>query len=129
MARHLVCLTFDFDAVSSWIYRGMTTPTPMSRGEFGVVAAGRILDLLDARGLASTWFVPGHTLDHWPDVCRRVHAAGHEIGHHGYLHEPPAALSTRSLNTCACPWWPISWPAAAIAVTSSGQSVAISPGT
>jgi peptidoglycan/xylan/chitin deacetylase (PgdA/CDA1 family) len=93
VARHLVCLTFDFDAVSSWIYRGMTTPTPISRGEFGVVAAGRILGLLGARRLASTWFVPGHTLDHWPDVCRRVHAEGHEIGHHGYLHEPPAALS------------------------------------
>jgi peptidoglycan-N-acetylglucosamine deacetylase len=91
--RHLVCLTFDFDAVSSWIYRGMTTPTSISRGEFGVVAAGRILDLLGARGIVSTWFVPGHTVDHWPDVCRRVHDAGHEIGHHGYLHEPPAALS------------------------------------
>jgi peptidoglycan/xylan/chitin deacetylase (PgdA/CDA1 family) len=63
VARHLVCLTFDFDAVSSWIYRGMTTPTPISRGEFGIVAAGRILDLLAARGVASTWFVPGHTVD------------------------------------------------------------------
>src|SRR5262249_18527879 len=83
VARHLVCLTFDFDAVSAWIYRGQTTPTPISRGEFGVVAAGRILDLLRSRALGSTWFVPGHTLDHWPEVCRRVHAEGHEIGHHG----------------------------------------------
>jgi peptidoglycan/xylan/chitin deacetylase (PgdA/CDA1 family) len=86
-------LTFDFDAVSAWIYRGLTTPTAISRGEFGVVAAGRILDLLRDRRIASTWFVPGHTLDHWPDACRRVHAEGHEIGHHGYLHEPPAALT------------------------------------
>jgi peptidoglycan/xylan/chitin deacetylase (PgdA/CDA1 family) len=93
MPRRLVCLSFDFDAVSSWIYRGATTPTPISRGEFGIVGAGRILDLLGRRGIAATWFVPGHTLDNWPDVCRRVHAAGHEIGHHGYLHEPPAALT------------------------------------
>src|SRR5262249_31994541 len=25
--------------------------------------------------------------------CARIHAEGHEIGHHGYLHEPPATLS------------------------------------
>jgi len=31
--RHLVCMTFDFDAISPWILRGMTTPTPMSRGD------------------------------------------------------------------------------------------------
>jgi peptidoglycan-N-acetylglucosamine deacetylase len=29
----------------------------------------------------------------YPDMCARVHAAGHEIGHHGYLHEPPATLT------------------------------------
>jgi peptidoglycan-N-acetylglucosamine deacetylase len=90
---HLVCLTFDFDAVSSWIIRGERTPTPISRGEFGVVAAGRLLRLLERRGIRSTWFVPGHTIDTYPDVCARVHGAGHEIGHHGYLHEPPATLT------------------------------------
>jgi peptidoglycan-N-acetylglucosamine deacetylase len=93
MARHLVCLTFDFDAVSLWIRRGQTTPTALSRGEFGVVGAERILDLLRGRGIRATWFVPGHTLDTYPDTCRRIHAEGHEIAHHGYLHEPPATLS------------------------------------
>lgn len=93
MARHLVCLTFDFDAISNWIRRGQTTPTALSRGEFGLVGAQRILDLLRARDIAATWFIPGHTLDTYPEMCARVHAQGHEIGHHGYLHEPPAALS------------------------------------
>ncbi len=93
MARHLVCLTFDFDAISNWIARGAVTPTAISRGEFGVVGAGRILDLLARRGIASTWFIPGHTIDTYPEMCRRVHAEGHEIGNHGYLHEPPATLS------------------------------------
>ena len=46
MARHIVCLTFDYDAVSGWIARGFTTPTPVSRGEFGVVGASRVLALL-----------------------------------------------------------------------------------
>jgi peptidoglycan/xylan/chitin deacetylase (PgdA/CDA1 family) len=93
MARHLVCLTFDFDALSSWIYRGATTPTPLSRGEFGAVGAERILALLAERGIASTWFIPGHTIETYPAFCARVHAAGHEIGHHGYLHEPPGELA------------------------------------
>ena len=92
MPRHLVCLTFDFDALSSWIYRKSTTPTQLSRGEFALVGAERY-PLLDARGIKATWFVPGHTLETFPEACARIHAAGHEIGHHGYLHEPPAALS------------------------------------
>lgn len=92
-SRHLVCLTFDFDALSLWVARGMATPTPISRGEFGVVGAERILDLLRRRGIAATWFIPGHTLETYPEICARIHGAGHEIGHHGYLHEPPATLT------------------------------------
>ena len=90
---HYACLTFDFDAISPWIYRDMNTPTPVSRGEFGPVAAPRILDLLRKHGIRSTWFTPGHTIDTYPDICARVHAEGHEIGHHGYLHEPPGQLT------------------------------------
>jgi peptidoglycan-N-acetylglucosamine deacetylase len=93
MPRHLVCLTFDFDALSLWLARGITTPTPISQGEFGVVGAERILALLARHGIAATWFIPGHTLETYPELCRRIHAAGHEIGHHGYAHEPPVRLS------------------------------------
>ena len=45
--RHIVCLTFDFDTQSGFIARGMTTPTPLSRGEFGLIGAQRILGLRD----------------------------------------------------------------------------------
>ncbi|HXM54723.1 MAG TPA: polysaccharide deacetylase [Candidatus Dormibacteraeota bacterium] len=96
MADHLVCLTFDFDAVSPWINRGETTPTALSRGEFGVVGARRLLTLLERSGIRATWFIPGHTIDTYFEVCAAVHRAGHEIGHHGYLHEPPATLAGRS---------------------------------
>src|SRR5215472_11613473 len=89
---HIVCLSFDFDALSSWIVRDETSPTALSRGEFGVVAAGRLLTLLERRRIRTTWFIPGHTIETYPDVCARVHAAGHEVGCHGYLHEPPATL-------------------------------------
>ena len=93
---HLACLTFDFDALSSWIYRGLTTPTAVSRGEFGAFAVPRLLELLARKNVSSTWFIPGHTIDHYPEACAQVVAAGHEVGHHGYLHEPPAELESRA---------------------------------
>lgn len=88
-----VCLTFDFDGPSLWIQRGQTTPAPISRGEFGAVAVPRILKLLERRGLPSTFFVPGHTVDTYPDVCRMIVDAGCEIGLHGYTHEYNPRLS------------------------------------
>jgi len=93
MARHIVCLTFDFDVMSGWVARGMTTPTPISRGEFGIVGAGRILALLERYGIRASWFVPGVIIETYPEVCARVVEAGHEIGHHGWSHVPPAALT------------------------------------
>jgi len=93
MPRHIVCLSFDFDAISGFIARGMTTPTPISRGEFGVTASARILALLARHRIETTWFIPGHTLESFPESCRRVFEAGHEIGHHGWTHVPPASLS------------------------------------
>ena len=89
MATHIVTIGFDFDAMSGFIARGMTSPTPISRGEFGPVAAPRILDLLKKYHVRSSWFVPGHTLETYPEQCRRVFDAGHEIGHHGWTHMPP----------------------------------------
>ena len=94
MKRHLACLTFDFDAMSGFIARGMTSATPVSRGEFGAdVATPRILDLLKKYRIPSSWYIPGHTLETYPDRCKEVYDAGHEIGHHGWSHVPPALLS------------------------------------
>ncbi|MDP3137467.1 MAG: polysaccharide deacetylase family protein, partial [Burkholderiaceae bacterium] len=94
VGRHIVCITFDFDALSGWIARGMATPTPISRGEFGPnVALPRILALLRKYDVPASWFIPGHTLETYPEQCRQVCAAGHEIGHHGWTHRPPASLS------------------------------------
>jgi peptidoglycan/xylan/chitin deacetylase (PgdA/CDA1 family) len=94
MGRSIVCLTFDFDAISGWIARGMTSPSPISRGEFGPhVGVPRLLELLKRHDVASSWYIPGHTLETYPDACRKVADAGHEIGHHGWTHRPPASLS------------------------------------
>jgi peptidoglycan-N-acetylglucosamine deacetylase len=82
-----VCLTFDFDGPSLWMQRRMTTPTPISRGEFGAVAVPRILRLLARREIRCTFFIPGHTMETYPDLCRAVVDAGHELALHGYAHE------------------------------------------
>jgi peptidoglycan-N-acetylglucosamine deacetylase len=91
--RHIVCLTFDFDTQSGFIARGMTTPTPLSRGEFGLIGARRILALLKSRGIAATWCIPGFTIESHPKACEAVVADGHEIAHHSWAHVPPATQS------------------------------------
>ncbi len=89
-----VCLTFDFDAISLWIGPyGATSPSMISRGEFGVVGVERILRLLEREKIPATFFVPGHTAETYPDTVRAIADAGHEVGHHGYLHENPVTLS------------------------------------
>ncbi|MDF1793355.1 MAG: hypothetical protein P1U88_15685 [Thalassobaculaceae bacterium] len=51
MPRHIVCLTYDFDALSLPVAKGHVTPTPLSRGAFGVVGVERIRRLIRrARG-------------------------------------------------------------------------------
>ena len=79
--------------MSGFIARGLTTPTPLSRGEFGARAAARILDMLETRGIRATWFTPGFTIETFPRECEAVVDAGHEIAHHSWAHVPPAEQS------------------------------------
>ncbi|TPG34742.1 polysaccharide deacetylase [Mycobacterium hodleri] len=53
----------------------------------------RILKMLARHEITSTFFVPGYTALRYPDVIRSILAEGHEIAHHGYLHEAMAGLS------------------------------------
>lgn len=82
-----LCLSFDFDGPSLWIMRKMTSSTPVSRGEFGAVAVPRILRMLAARDIPSTFFIPGHTIETYPDLAKMVVDHGCEVGIHGYAHE------------------------------------------
>ena len=93
MSEHLVCLSFDFDAMSGYVSRGMVTPTPISRGEFGAVGVERLLALLDDRNIQASWFIPGVVIGTYPSLCRQIAEAGHEIGHHGWTHDTPASMS------------------------------------
>jgi peptidoglycan-N-acetylglucosamine deacetylase len=90
LQRHIVCLSFDFDTQSGFIARGMTAPSALSRGEFGLVGARRILALLSEQGLRATWFIPGFTIESHPAACEDVVRHGHEVAHHSWAHVPPA---------------------------------------
>jgi peptidoglycan/xylan/chitin deacetylase (PgdA/CDA1 family) len=94
LSKHIVCLTFDFDGISGFIARGQTSASWISRGEFGLrVGAPRLLALLKKYAIRSSWYVPGHTIETFPDAVKSVVDAGHEIAHHGWTHRPPASLT------------------------------------
>lgn len=90
-ARLSACLSFDFDAQSVWIGSMQSNnPAQISRGEFGAYVIPRILRLLEKHEIGATFFVPGHTAVSYPELIKRIVDAGHEIGHHGWVHENPA---------------------------------------
>lgn len=85
------CITFDFDAMSSWVGTMKSrNPSMISRGQFGAVAVPRILDLLDRHNVRASFAVPGHTAYAFPNVVEAIGQRGHEIVHHGWVHENPA---------------------------------------
>lgn len=94
-ARCAVLLTFDFDAESAWLSRDPSVaerPGILSQGTYGAkVGVPRILELLASEGIRATFFVPGWVAEHHPEETGAIVAAGHEIGHHGYLHERAVA--------------------------------------
>jgi peptidoglycan/xylan/chitin deacetylase (PgdA/CDA1 family) len=89
--------TFDVDAESAVLWDNEAVGarmSVMSHQAYGpLVGVPRILDLLERHQIASTFFVPGHTADRYPEAIRSIVAAGHEIAHHGYLHEQPTKLT------------------------------------
>ena len=67
--RATVCLTFDFDAISIWIGpMASKSPSMISRGEFGAVAARRILTLLEREQ------IPGNKFSAFRDDLIKVYS-------------------------------------------------------
>lgn len=99
--RLTVALSFDFDAESYWVGTlKLDLPAAVSRGTYGALeGVPRILKLLERYELPATFFVPGYTADRHPAVVRAIADAGHELGHHGYLHEPPNLLTPADERT------------------------------
>lgn len=132
MAKKEILCAFgvDVDAVGGWLgsYGGEDSPDDISRGMFsGEVGSPRLLNLFKKYNLDTTWFIPGHSIETFPEQMKAVADAGHEIGVHGYSHENPIAMTreqeTDVLDHCidlvtqlsgkrptgyVAPWWEFS---------------------
>ncbi|MDO5103667.1 MAG: polysaccharide deacetylase [Lautropia sp.] len=126
----LVGYGVDVDAVAGWLgsYGGEDSPDDISRGMFaGEIGSIRLLDLFDKYRLKTSWFIPGHSIETFPEQMKEVARRGHEIGIHGYSHENPIAmtreqesyvldraielvteLSGRAPTGHVAPWWEFS---------------------
>lgn len=97
MAKEILCaFGVDVDAVAGWLgsYGGEDSPDDISRGLFaGEVGAPRLLKLFAEQQLRTTWFIPGHSIETFPEQMKAVVEAGHEVGIHGYSHENPIAMT------------------------------------
>ena len=97
MAKEILCAVgVDVDAVAGWLgsYGGEDSPDDISRGLFaGEVGAPRLLKLFAEQQLRTTWFIPGHSIETFPEQMKAVVEAGHEVGIHGYSHENPIAMT------------------------------------
>ncbi len=97
MAKEILCgFGVDVDAVAGWLgsYGGEDSPDDISRGLFaGEVGSPRLLKLFERFGIKTTWFIPGHSIETFPEQMQAVADAGHEIGIHGYSHENPIAMT------------------------------------
>lgn len=56
----------------------------------------RILDLLEKHQIKACFFLVGQKAREHPEIVRRIAAAGHEIGVHGYSHKPAWLLGPRA---------------------------------
>lgn len=91
-----VAFGVDVDAVGGWLgsYGGEDSPCDISRGMFsGEVGSLRLLELFRRWDIKTTWFMPGHSIETFPEQMKAVADAGHEVGMHGYSHENPIAMT------------------------------------
>jgi peptidoglycan/xylan/chitin deacetylase (PgdA/CDA1 family) len=95
--RAAASFTFDVDAESAILFADPGAAgrrSVMSHQAYGPrTGVPRLLRLLDRTAIKATFFVPGYTAERWPATIRSIRDAGHEIAHHGYLHESVAALT------------------------------------
>lgn len=96
-AQCAVMLTFDVDAETLWLAGSLEHSDRiglLSQGTYGArVGVPLVLHVLRRFDLRATFFVPGWVAEHHPDIVAAIVDQGHEIGHHGYLHEATIDLS------------------------------------
>lgn len=78
-------LTFDIEDWHQLVEWKLTGSRP-SCGDGVVRQTDDILDMLARAGAKATFFILGLVAEAHPALVRRIHAAGHEIGSHGFSH-------------------------------------------
>lgn len=97
-AQCACAITFDVDA-DSLIHIARPRDSfnrlyPISMGRYGpTVGVPRILETYRRLGIKQSFFIPGWTMEQYPQAVEAIQSGGHEIGHHGYLHEDPTVIS------------------------------------
>lgn len=97
-ARCAVCFSFDMDG-ESLMHAAMPDKADMrvaglSELRYGPTAAvPRLLEIFRHYGIRQSFFIPGWCVERYPATVDAILKDGHEIGHHGYLHEDPYLLS------------------------------------
>lgn len=129
--RAAAAFTFDVDAESCALAHDPAASSRMSlmtHQAYGPrVGVPRLLRILQRRDVRATFFVPGFTADCYPDLVRQIVDGGHEIAHHGYLHERMEGIDAkteaghldRGLEALdrlgvrpsgyRAPWWEMNW--------------------
>lgn len=88
-----ILVSVDFDAVSGWLGTGKNAENTLadySSGFFSAqVGVPRLLKLFKRLGISDkiTWFIPGHSMESFPEQTKMIVNSGAEIALHGYCHE------------------------------------------
>ncbi|KAI0737741.1 glycoside hydrolase/deacetylase [Daedaleopsis nitida] len=92
----LIGFGVDVDAAAGWIgsLGAENSPCDVSRGMYaGEVGLPRLLKLFDKYNIKATWFIPGHSVETFPEQLIPIRDGGHELGLHGYTHEVQTRLT------------------------------------
>jgi peptidoglycan/xylan/chitin deacetylase (PgdA/CDA1 family) len=94
--KRCACLfTFDVDTEVSWVFKQSNDPIALSMGQYEPkVGVPMLLNLLDQYEIKSTFFVPGWVAEKYTPMVDDILKRGHDIEHHGYLHEPPSTFKS-----------------------------------
>lgn len=98
-----VALSVDFDAISGLLGTGKddaNNKADYSQGFFaGNVGVTRLVKLFKKYEVADkvTWFLPGHSMETFPEATKAIKDSGCEIALHGYSHEVLQSNSTQEL--------------------------------
>jgi peptidoglycan-N-acetylglucosamine deacetylase len=101
--RCAVSLSFDFDGETPYLWRTRNEEThrlgELEQRRFGPrQGIYRILDLLKKYEISASFFIPGWIAEQYPLAVEAIHAGGHEIGLHGFLHERVDQLSLQEVE-------------------------------